>query len=702
MSRPVQNSRGRVARVNRRADVGGRSGLSWGQLSPREALLLRRLSVFEERWTLDAARRVCAGEGLDAGEIEALHTALIEKSFLTSAPGDLPGHRMAERLRPVAAGKSAAAGESGWIRRQHAQWCVTLVEADQDDGLMAGDTWLRHIDAEVANVGAALAWARAEGDAELGIRLVLALVRYWAFRGQLHQALEWVRWAVSKADEETPAALHAAIVRRAAVVHCRLGYARTAQALADEATSLYGRIGRPEAAGPARHLIGLWCGRPGDALGAMEPSIEYARTTRDVTPLAQLVAIRGQAGLYLGRLGAARADFAECVDLGRHHGRGDAVLLGLLGLARVELVAGNFAVAARQLGDALVLAERADDHPNQAMALALAGELARRRGDYVRAGRTLDSAIKIDGAEGGTLALARDRCFLADLKRDLGAPDQAYALFEEALSLGRRSDGPAYHEVRCLLGLAATADDLAIARERAAHASRLAAGNEDRIAMARSLQVLARLGRAAGDHPEPGTRMCQDAIKLYEAVGDLPGLTACLEDLAALVADQRRSEVAARLLGAAEALRDTGGYARPPIDEASHRRTVGTVTAALGPQWERARMEGRTLSTQDAVATACAGRGRPSRAQHGWGSLTPAEQEVARRVAMGLTSAEAASRLFISRRTVETHLAHVYAKLGIHSRRELVRWTDDAASVPIAAIVPETPAVPVLSSASSN
>ncbi len=53
--------------------------------------------------------------------------------------------------------------------------------------------------------------------------------------------------------------------------------------------------------------------------------------------------------------------------------------------------------------------------------------------------------------------------------------------------------------------------------------------------------------------------------------------------------------------------------------------------------------------------------------------LTPAEQRVAALVAEGRTNREVAAALFLGERTVETHLSHVYAKLGIRSRTELAR-----------------------------
>jgi DNA-binding CsgD family transcriptional regulator/tetratricopeptide (TPR) repeat protein len=61
-------------------------------------------------------------------------------------------------------------------------------------------------------------------------------------------------------------------------------------------------------------------------------------------------------------------------------------------------------------------------------------------------------------------------------------------------------------------------------------------------------------------------------------------------------------------------------------------------------------------------------RRRPSR---GWESLTPTELEVVRLVSQGLTNVEIGRRLFISRRTVETHLSHIFAKLGVSSRVQL-------------------------------
>jgi DNA-binding CsgD family transcriptional regulator len=80
-------------------------------------------------------------------------------------------------------------------------------------------------------------------------------------------------------------------------------------------------------------------------------------------------------------------------------------------------------------------------------------------------------------------------------------------------------------------------------------------------------------------------------------------------------------------------------------------------------------------------ATAVAGRaqaeleatGARRRTEPAWGveALTPREHELARLAARELSNTDIAERLFITRKTVETHLGAVYRKLGIGSRTEL-------------------------------
>ena len=85
------------------------------------------------------------------------------------------------------------------------------------------------------------------------------------------------------------------------------------------------------------------------------------------------------------------------------------------------------------------------------------------------------------------------------------------------------------------------------------------------------------------------------------------------------------------------------------------------------------RSEGAALSTEEAIAYAQRGRGERQRPTSGWASLTPTERDVVRLVSEGLGNKAIATRLFVSPRTVQTHLTHVYTKLGLTSRVQLAQ-----------------------------
>jgi DNA-binding CsgD family transcriptional regulator len=120
---------------------------------------------------------------------------------------------------------------------------------------------------------------------------------------------------------------------------------------------------------------------------------------------------------------------------------------------------------------------------------------------------------------------------------------------------------------------------------------------------------------------------------------------------------------AARLLGAAYRLRQQTGYQRFRLHQPGYDATVAELRAALGEQaFGQAWDEGAALGLDDAMNYALRGRGERGRPSVGWLSLTPAERDVARPIAEGPTNKEIALRLFVSPRTVQTHLTHMYGK----------------------------------------
>jgi DNA-binding NarL/FixJ family response regulator len=131
---------------------------------------------------------------------------------------------------------------------------------------------------------------------------------------------------------------------------------------------------------------------------------------------------------------------------------------------------------------------------------------------------------------------------------------------------------------------------------------------------------------------------------------------------------------AARLFGAAEAIRQRIGLVRFLIHQAGYEASVAALREAMGESdFDAAWAEGTALSTEESIAYAQRGRGDRKRPASGWASLTPAERNVVRLVSEGLANNDIATRLFISPRTVQAHLTHFYTKLGLTSRVQLAQ-----------------------------
>jgi DNA-binding CsgD family transcriptional regulator len=188
-----------------------------------------------------------------------------------------------------------------------------------------------------------------------------------------------------------------------------------------------------------------------------------------------------------------------------------------------------------------------------------------------------------------------------------------------------------------------------------------------------ALTTRARVALAQGD-PEQAERDAREALATAAAVDAHVDTPAALECLAGLAGDAGSHREAARLYGAADAVRQTTGAARYKIYENAYRAAVGAVREALGhSEFESAWAEGAALSTLEAIAYARRGHGDRKRPTTGWGALTPTEHDVVRLVSEGLANNDIAARLFISPRTVQSHLTHVYNKLGVSSRVQLVQ-----------------------------
>jgi predicted ATPase/DNA-binding CsgD family transcriptional regulator len=208
-------------------------------------------------------------------------------------------------------------------------------------------------------------------------------------------------------------------------------------------------------------------------------------------------------------------------------------------------------------------------------------------------------------------------------------------------------------------------------------------------------------------YQQPGRRPeCADAageaLRATQDLADPVGEAYALDVLGWLAADDGRLERSAWLLGAAQARWElTGGRLGGNAGLEGHRtRSAATAARGLGAdRYAELRARGADTPIEQVVALVVAGDDAlPSvpgprtagddragtAADHGGGDgqadageLTSREREIAALVAGGLSNRQIADRLFISRRTVDAHVNHIYAKLRISSRVQLTIWERD-------------------------
>ena len=189
-------------------------------------------------------------------------------------------------------------------------------------------------------------------------------------------------------------------------------------------------------------------------------------------------------------------------------------------------------------------------------------------------------------------------------------------------------------------------------------------------------------------YQQPGKEAeCAEALRQGLAakheLGDYVGGAFALEVLAWLAADAGRCERAGWLLGAAHSLWERAGtrLGNNAIMEEFHQRAAGKAGETLGAaRFDVLHAAGALQPFDRIVALAVgdadsltAGSGAGSRDREA-GGLTKREQQIASLVASCLSNREIAAKLGISKRTVDAHVDHIFAKLGISSRVQLTVW----------------------------
>jgi non-specific serine/threonine protein kinase len=311
--------------------------------------------------------------------------------------------------------------------------------------------------------------------------------------------------------------------------------------------------------------------------------------------------------------------------------------------------------------------------------------VALSQGDHGLANELLEESLTMVRRSGTDTDVVRVLTALGTLAISRGEDARAVGCFEEALSLARKTE-----DAR---GVAVALNNLGHATLHGGDPQRARTLFEEALAKDRevgeaqgaavSLINLALAALTLGDHGQ-ATGLLLESLTLLRKVENKEIVIECLEAMAGAAGAGGQAQRAARLWGAAQALREEMGAPLPSDELAMLEPHLAAARSLLGTEaWEAARTEGRAMASEQAVEYALLGERpeppaipTPERAPGGKrsGVLTRREEEVAALVARGLSNRRIAEKLFVSERTVEHHVSKVMRKLEAGSRAQVAAW----------------------------
>jgi predicted ATPase/DNA-binding CsgD family transcriptional regulator len=334
---------------------------SYNLLDEVEKTLFARLGVFQGGCDIEATQAVCC-HNLDLDVLDGLELLLV-KSLLRREEGldGEPRFVMPETIHEYARERLEESGEAIEIRRNHANYFVTLAETVRPELEKARhEYWTERLAADHENIRAALTWSLGDGKdcSELGLRLASALTHFWFFTGHGMEGEKWFRRALEIAGNAA-SEVRADALNGLSMLLGHRGALEESKVWAREALRLYTEAG--DRVGRARSLMWLSHAMTGsphereEAVARCEEGLAVFREVDDRPYVAMALNILGEILRMDGDFEGAKEAYEECLALSREMGNKRREGMMLVNLGYVAQHQGDYGLTEAYFKEAIIL-----------------------------------------------------------------------------------------------------------------------------------------------------------------------------------------------------------------------------------------------------------------------------------------------------------------------------------------------------------